>query len=383
MLSFYLLKRTKAITNLLILVLAFALFSAGCAGEKYTGPNPSQSSSEGSGPSQSNARPPWINQQRIFDESQYGQWLKADLLKFYDERQKQANAKLDKIKALKQLAEQSLVAKQDLKKEIDDHEVMRVKLQAEADDRKAAVTRSFASEMDRAIAQVVRQGFKNEDPNLLVIQTLDRQIKTSVSSHSLNYNTFVAPFSGGSGSLNRDTIEKYDSVAVLDFKDAPGSPNSGQAVATTLTNMMATGNVFTVLERSRVEQIYEEQRLQLLRGDERLNTLNVGKMLGAKAVVVGEVNQYESKEQGSSVSISLRIVDVESGSIVYSGTGQWPEPIRDPPQIATTKLLACLLVKLGDHVGFGRGYIGASMDYRTEDGRPIIFVKNNSTGLPC
>jgi hypothetical protein len=146
---------------------------------------------------------------------------------------------------------------------------------------------------------------------------------------------------------------------------------------------MSMGGVLTILERSQVEQIYEEQRLQLLRGDERLNTLKVGKLLGAKAIVVGEVNQYESKGQGFNTSISLRLVDVETGSIVFSGMGYWPEPIRDPPQKATMKILLCFLVRLDNQIGFGRGFIGYSLDYRTEDGKPIIVVKDIAEGFPA
>lgn len=383
--AFHPTNRIEARIHLAILALAIVVFLSGCATGSFTGPKPQslQSSPEGSGPPQSTSRPAWVNQQRIWDESRYGKHLKADFARFIEEGKRQIDAKVDQVNVAKQLAEKSISAREDYSRQLNDYQVMWQKLKAEEYERKAAIQRSFTAEASRAIAEVVRRGVKDQDPNLLVIQTLDRQVKTSISSLSLNYNTLVAPISGGSGSLNRDTIEKYVSVAVLDFKDAPGSPNSGQAIATTLTNMLAASKVFTIVERSRVEQIYEEQRLQLLRGDERLNTLNVGKMLGAKAMVVGEVNQFESKEQGSSVSISMRMVDVETGSIVYSGTGYWPEPIRDPLQIATMKILACLLVKLGDQIGFGKGYIGTSIDYRTEDGKPIVFVKDIRQDFPA
>ena len=86
-------------------------------------------------------------------------------------------------------------------------------------------------------------------------------------------------------------------------------------------------------------------------------------MLGVNAIVVGEVGQYvfqnRKKDQAifpmvdfrtgrttyipipgkewmeSFVSISLRVIDVETGQMVYSGSGQFNQGLTNPPQPIT------------------------------------------------
>lgn len=191
----------------------------------------------------------------------------------------------------------------------------------------------------------------------------------------------VYPVVTGSGPINGDTIEKYDVIAVLNFTDAPGAPNSGNTVATILSSLVGDTGVI-LLERSRIEQIFEEQRLQLTSADEKVNQLKVGKLAGAKAVVVGDVDLWQTNGQASNVSLSIRMIDVETGSVLFSGVGYWPAPVKGPPQAAAQKILLGLILKLSSKIGTGTGAVGVAFDMREEHGEHIFFVGKVLPGWP-
>lgn len=192
----------------------------------------------------------------------------------------------------------------------------------------------------------------------------------------------VYPVVTGSGPINGSTIEKYDSIAVFNFTDAPGAPNSGNTVATILTTLLGDTGV-TIVERSRTEQLFEEQRLRLTSTDEKVDTLKVGRLAGAKALVLGDVNLWQTNGQASNVSLSLRVVDVETGSVLFSGVGYWPELINGPPQTAAMKILLGLVLKLSSRIGTGTGAIGVSFDMREEHGASVFFVRKVLPGFPA
>ncbi|NQT55424.1 MAG: PDZ domain-containing protein [Desulfobacteraceae bacterium] len=151
---------------------------------------------------------------------------------------------------------------------------------------------------------------------------------------------------------NKD-FYKFKNVAVLPFEDAPGAYNSGHVVQG-LINTALSKYGFTTIERGRLKSILEEQQISsagLIAHEQRIN---FGNLLGINAFVVGEVSQYETRErktdtvympfmdtalpiQGkqwtvSFVSLSLRFVDVETGEILFSGSGHFDKEISDPPQ---------------------------------------------------
>ena len=124
------------------------------------------------------SEPNWLNRQRILDESSYGQKLKGELRAYVAERQKQIDAMEAQLKTMEQrLSTQSISARDDegFKKEMEDYQLRVKKLNAQVQSRKALLLGEFNAEIDRAVAQVTRQGFQGQDPNLLVIQILNQQ----------------------------------------------------------------------------------------------------------------------------------------------------------------------------------------------------------------
>ncbi len=152
---------------------------------------------------------------------------------------------------------------------------------------------------------------------------------------------------------------KYENIAIFPFSDAPNSPQSGSAVEG-VTSLTFLQYGFNVLERSRLESIIKEQKLYFSGTLDSNQPIKIGKLLGVKAVVVGEVgefstlqrkrearivpyiNAYTGKQEftsvpgkewaESAVSISLRVIDVETGKIVFSGSGTFDRPVTTPAQ---------------------------------------------------
>ncbi|MCE5195134.1 MAG: PDZ domain-containing protein [Nitrospiraceae bacterium] len=165
-----------------------------------------------------------------------------------------------------------------------------------------------------------------------------------------------------SGYSNSKDFLKYKKIAVLPFVDAPNAPQSGQIVQGIVNQVLAkTG--FEVAERARLIDILNEQKLATSGLIEGSKQLEIGKLLGVKAIVVGEVGQYYTQQRHTTsttsyynmplygggsmivpftqqgqqwienyISIALRILDVENGNLIYSGSGTYHKGVTNPHQ---------------------------------------------------
>lgn len=74
----------------------------------------------------------------------------------------------------------------------------------------------------------------------------------------------------------------------------------------------------------------QEQVIQLIHADD-VNDPRVGKLVGAQAVIVGEVQQWEQgkQERTNSVSLALRMIDVKTGVLLFNGQGHLADPTNE------------------------------------------------------
>lgn len=114
--------------------------------------------------------------------------------------------------------------------------------------------------------------------------------------------------------------------------------------STAMTLVQQAGH--TVVERSRLNQLFKEQAIRLTHtSDDDADILRVGKLLGAERILFAEhtissnvvsrafVNQYGGHSRSDTVyhvSVAVRVVDVETGEVRWSGTAQYPSPINNP-----------------------------------------------------
>ena len=197
----------------------------------------------------------------------------------------------------------------------------------------------------------------------------------------------IVPHVTASGPLTGAMLDTYDVVAVLPFADAPLVQNSGSTVADIVSAKLLDLE-FTVVERARIQQLFEEQGRQLLSTDEQMNAIRIGRLTGAKAVVVGAVQEWQTKvlhgKEMSFVSLSLKLVDVETGAILFGGQGQFSRWIPTVPQVAATAITGRIVERMAVQIGLrGTGRIGIAEDFVDRLGGKVIVVRSVTAGLPA
>lgn len=125
-------------------------------------------------------------------------------------------------------------------------------------------------------------------------------------------------------------------VFVSEFKNlsAYGQNRLGKSMSDILTTELSRTNAFILLEREKLDLAIKEQKLgQTGLIDER-NAPTFGKIIGANAIVTGSVSQFgvrtetsdyvisNKKEQVAKCEVDIRIIDVNTGQIIWAGSGK-------------------------------------------------------------
>jgi S1-C subfamily serine protease len=132
----------------------------------------------------------------------------------------------------------------------------------------------------------------------------------------------------------------------------------------------------------------EEQRFQLMSSDETSLSLRVGRLSVAKAIVIGEVHNWTATQQNnqsiSSVSLSFRLVDVETGTVLFGGQGQFPQPLVATPQAVATGITGAILTRLALQAGLiGSGRLGFETRIMEKSETANIIVTRVFPGFPA
>lgn len=109
-------------------------------------------------------------------------------------------------------------------------------------------------------------------------------------------------------------------VAVLPFDTAGGLVERvglGDMVATMLVTELAASA--KVVERARIDALLAEQDLQASRHVDPATAVRLGKLAGAKQLVLGNVAEFDGV-----VALDLRLVDVASGQVVRTSKARAP-----------------------------------------------------------
>ena len=192
------------------------------------------------------------------------------------------------------------------------------------------------------------------------------------------------PVVTGVGPINRDTIDRYRTMAVMLFEDASDAQGSGSRVAGIVTTLLLDLDV-NVVERAELDEVFKEQVVQLQHADDA-DVLKVGKLVGAQAIVVGEVQQWERSEgdQISRVSLAFRMIDVESGVVLFNGGGYGSDATADDPEGLARVIVNRILSRFGSQTGLlGSGRIGVNWELQELAGVRYYLVRELRSGLPA
>jgi hypothetical protein len=168
------------------------------------------------------------------------------------------------------------------------------------------------------------------------------------------------------------------------FEDAAGAHGSGSRVAGIVTTLLLDLDVHMV-ERAKLDEVLKEQVIQLTHADDA-NVLKVGRLVGAQAIIVGEVQQWERypQERMHSVSLALRIIDVETGLLLFNGEGHLTDPTTDDPESSARLIVHRILARFGAQTGLlGSGRIGVNWELLEEKGVRFYLVRELRSGLPA
>ena len=137
------------------------------------------------------------------------------------------------------------------------------------------------------------------------------------------------------------TIER---IAIMPFASSPDNPLSGPIISDLILTLFLKDTQFTMVERSKIESVIDELDFQQSDITVKENVIKLGKILGVDVMIFGNVGRYDIQRvdvpvsyavlpmqygpmvipQGgntyytSSVVITLRAVDVETGKHIYS-----------------------------------------------------------------
>lgn len=192
------------------------------------------------------------------------------------------------------------------------------------------------------------------------------------------------PVATGVGPINRDTIDRYRTMAVMEFEDAPNAEGSGSRVAGMVTTLLLDLDV-NMVERAELDEVFKEQVVQLKHVDDA-DVLKVGKLVGAQAIVIGEVHQWERTEgdQISRVALALRMIDVESGLVLFHGEGHGSTATADNPEGLARVIANRILARFGSQTGLlGSGRIGVNWELQESAGARHYLVRELRSGLPA
>jgi len=130
--------------------------------------------------------------------------------------------------------------------------------------------------------------------------------------------------------------DKNHVIAVAELTYADGRDSAdGRIVAERITTAMGK-SAAKVIERSKIEQVLGELKLQGSGAVDQESVKSAGKLLGADCIVVGTLTELPEKR----LELNLRMVGVESGQIVSATTAMIRKDwlVFNPPQAVEERI---------------------------------------------
>jgi curli biogenesis system outer membrane secretion channel CsgG len=124
-------------------------------------------------------------------------------------------------------------------------------------------------------------------------------------------------------------------VAVLEFANKTVfGKRLGTSAADILVSELGKSGKFILIEREKLGRLAEEKKLGLTGLIDSNTAVSAGNMLGAAAVIFGTISNFgtdtessgaiisQSKRQRATCTVDVRVVDVETGRVIYTDSGK-------------------------------------------------------------
>ena len=122
----------------------------------------------------------------------------------------------------------------------------------------------------------------------------------------------------GSGNPSQPVILK--NIAVLPFENFSENPAAAKMIGELIKKELRGKGWVFITRDDAVEEFLAKKRIRYTGGITRLAVREVGKVLGADAVLVGSINQFSDANGNMNVGITTRLVNTIDGSIVWADT---------------------------------------------------------------
>jgi curli biogenesis system outer membrane secretion channel CsgG len=200
---------------------------------------------------------------------------------------------------------------------------------------KSSFSRAYAS-CATAIVLFSTLGLANQAHAEVALQPLPTVEGISTSTPIQRPNTVqkrIAVLDFDSGSISGDFWMGMSG----DFGNGPS-----KAVSNMMVDRLVNGNVYTVVERSKIEAVMAEIKMSQGKSPSFVDpdtVVKVGRLLGVDAMLTGSITEFnvdrkgfriclpiigcvERKEDIASVEVTVRLIEVETGRIIASSTGK-------------------------------------------------------------
>ena len=101
-------------------------------------------------------------------------------------------------------------------------------------------------------------------------------------------------------------------IAVFDFENNGLETNEVKQLSTRLESELVKLGDFKVVERTKIDEVLKEQKLQMSGCVEEC-LIDVGEILGANQIILGSIGKI-----GGLYTLSAKLVDVESGELLMA-----------------------------------------------------------------
>lgn len=142
-------------------------------------------------------------------------------------------------------------------------------------------------------------------------------IKKEMSSGGASGSSAMSGGYAGDNNISRENASGRINVAVSDLSAENVSQGNAAIVADWLRGALVAEGAYTVVERSAMQKVLTEQAFQNTGCTSSECAVKLGKVLNVQKMVVGSFGKFLD-----SYVLNVRVVDVESGEVVYSDSAK-------------------------------------------------------------
>lgn len=114
------------------------------------------------------------------------------------------------------------------------------------------------------------------------------------------------------------------SAAVIEFSNSSERKGAGKIIADRIEQLLLNESSYKVFSRMDIDQILNEKKLDVKGILSSSAAMEIGKILGVNALIVGNVENYDikfdKKSKEVTVAATFKVLDTSDGRVVWSKT---------------------------------------------------------------